>query len=219
MRDLSDVPASRNWFKTVSNLYIIYYIPILIYTKIGIYQILYKISRFKQIIFSKYATNLKTTISQRSLNNLDFFLLLFGFNDLKDLIHKYNTWTRTWPELPPMAVNYCCHVSPSLSHDQYTDLPLVGPKLLRLLWDIVVFRLVAYLLNMICLILQLLYNIWHIPILYKFDTVLYQFLETGTSDRTIVGLDELLWYLGFSLYPLSFFLYSSLIAKMIFSLR
>ena len=27
-----------------------------IYTKIGIYQILYKTSRFKQIIFNKYAT-------------------------------------------------------------------------------------------------------------------------------------------------------------------
>ena len=33
------------------------------------------------------------------------------------------------------------------------------PEILRLLWDIVVFRLVAYLLNMICLILQLLYKI------------------------------------------------------------
>ena len=28
------------------------------------------------------------------------------------------------------------------------------PEFLRLLWDIVVFRLVAYLLNMICLIIQ-----------------------------------------------------------------
>ena len=34
------------------------------YTKIGIYQILYKDSRVKKIILSKYATNLKTTISQ-----------------------------------------------------------------------------------------------------------------------------------------------------------
>ena len=27
---------------------------------------------------------------------------------------------------------------------------------------------------------------------YKFDTVLHQFLETGTSDRTLMGLDQLL---------------------------
>ena len=40
--------------------------------------------------------------------------------------------------------------------------------------------------------------------MYKFDTVLYQFLETGTSERTLRGLDQLLRY---SLYPLSFFLY------------
>ena len=37
---------------------------------------------------------------------------------------------------------------------------------------------------------------------FKFDTVLYQFLETGTSDRTLMGLDQLLKCLGFSLYPL-----------------
>ena len=39
--------------------------------------------------------------------------------------------------------------------------------------------------------------------LYK-DTVLYQFLETGTSDNTFMGLDQLLKCFGFSLYPLSF---------------
>ena len=60
---------------------------------------------------------------------------------------------------------------------------------------------------------------------YKFDTVLHQFLETETSDRTRMrsrstpemlrfqpippgGLDQLLKCLGFSLYPLLFFLYS-----------
>ena len=44
-----------------------------------IYKILYKNSyRFKQIIFSKYATNLKTTISKRSLSNLGL-LLFFNF--------------------------------------------------------------------------------------------------------------------------------------------
>ena len=47
------------------------------------------------------------------------------------------------------------------------------------------FRFVAYLLNMICLSYQIyIYKFW-----YNFDTVLYQFLETGTSDRTIIGLE------------------------------
>ena len=38
-----------------------------IYTKINIYTILYKSSGFKKIKFRKYATNLKTIISQRKL--------------------------------------------------------------------------------------------------------------------------------------------------------
>ena len=46
-----------------------------IYTKIHIYAILYNGCRFKQIIFSKYETNLKTTITQRSLKNLGLLLL------------------------------------------------------------------------------------------------------------------------------------------------
>ncbi len=33
----------------------------------------------------------------------------------------------------------------------------------------------------------------------------YEFLETGTSDRTLIGLDQLLKCVGFSLYPLSFY--------------
>ena len=36
---------------------------------------------------------------------------------------------------------------------------------------------------------------------YKFHTVLYQFLETGTSDRTLMGLDQLLKCLGFLYSP------------------
>ena len=43
---------------------------------------------------------------------------------------------------------------------------------------------------------------------YKFDIVLYQFLETGTSDITFMGRDQELKWLAFSLYPLSFFLCS-----------
>ena len=44
--------------------------------------------------------------------------------------------------------------------------------------------------------------------LFKYDTVLYKFLKTKTSDRTFMGRDQELKCLGFSLYPLSFFFYS-----------
>ena len=36
---------------------------------------------------------------------------------------------------------------------------------------------------------------------YKFDTVLYQFLEIGTSDRTFMVRDQQLKRLAFSLFP------------------
>ena len=45
------------------------------YTKSYIYQISYKIRIIKQTIFNKYATNLKTTISYRSLRISDLLLL------------------------------------------------------------------------------------------------------------------------------------------------
>ena len=50
---------------------------------------------------------------------------------------------------------------------------------------------------------QSIYTIW-----YNFDTVLYQFLETGTSDRCLICIVQNLRFSGFILYPLSFFLYS-----------
>jgi len=81
-------------------------------------------------------------------------------------------------------------------------------EILRLLWDIVIFRLVSYLLNMICLMLQLLYQIYIYEFSYIFDTVLYQFLETGISDRCLIGIVQLLRFSCFSLYPLLFFLNS-----------
>ena len=48
---------------------------------------LYKNSRFKRNIFSKYTTNLKTTISQRSLRNLGLLLFLFEFNNFSFIKH------------------------------------------------------------------------------------------------------------------------------------
>ena len=46
------------------------------------------------------------------------------------------------------------------------------------------------------------------PFWYNFDTVLCQFLETGTSDKCLIGIVQNLKFSGFILYPLSFFLYS-----------
>ena len=48
-----------------------------------------------------------------------------------------------------------------------------------------------------------MYTFW-----YNFDTVLYKFLETGTSDICLIYIVQLLRFSGFSLYPLSFFLSS-----------
>ena len=40
--------------------------------------------------------------------------------------------------------------------------------------------------------------------MYNFNTVLYQFLETGTSDITFMGRDQELKRLAFSLYRFHF---------------
>ena len=56
------------------------------HTKTYICEIWYRILSFKQKIFSKYATNLKTTISQRSLKNFGLLLLLFEFDNFSILI-------------------------------------------------------------------------------------------------------------------------------------
>ena len=59
--------------------------------------------------------------------------------------------------------------------------------------DTVVFRW-FFLLNMIRLNLPFLYKLLYINniyrFLYKFDTVLNQFLETETSNRTLMGLEK-----------------------------
>ena len=65
------------------------------YTKTYIYKILHKIRSIKQIIFNKYATNLKTTISHRSLRISDLLLLYFlnfYFAFLVDIIDNIITY-------------------------------------------------------------------------------------------------------------------------------
>ena len=75
-----------------------------IYTKIYIYTILYKNSRFKRIIFSKYITNLETTISPRSLRNLGLFLFLFEFNNFSFFLDIIDNCMAPPPSAcPPMG--------------------------------------------------------------------------------------------------------------------
>ena len=66
----------------------------------------------------------------------------------------------TSQELPPMRVQYSGHVIQAETCDHYTVLPLVE-------------------------VLVCIYEF-----LYKFDTDLYKFLETGTSGRTRKGSDQ-----------------------------
>ena len=83
------------------------------------------------------------------------------------------------------------------------------PEILRFLWDIVVFRLVLYICRIWSVLYYNLYTTLHIyESSCKFDTVLYQFLETETSDRCIICIVQRLRFSGFILYSLSFFLYS-----------
>ena len=56
------------------------------YTKTYICKMLYKIRSIKQIIFNKYAINLKMTISQRSLRNSGWLQSWFEFNNFSFLI-------------------------------------------------------------------------------------------------------------------------------------
>ena len=77
-------------------------------------------------------------------------------------------------------------------------------KILRLLWDIVVFRLVAYLLKMIFLMLQLLYKIGYIYI--RFGIILTQFYINFSRQEHQICIVQRLRFSGFILYPLSFFM-------------
>ena len=91
----------------------------------------------KQIIFNNYATNLKTTISH--CHWLKFWWCDAGYTD-------YMKWYYQLYLLKMQNKKYKRN----------------KPDILRLLWNIDVFRLVAYLLNKICLILQILYKIAYI---------------------------------------------------------
>ena len=63
-----------------------------IYTKIHIYAISYKSCNIILIIFSKYATNLKMTISHRSLRISGLLLFFFILIDINDKIITYSPY-------------------------------------------------------------------------------------------------------------------------------
>ena len=134
------------------------------YTKAYIYEILYKIRSIKQTILKKYSTNMKMTISHRILRISDLLLLkffIFYFALYRDIIANiimyslYSPYyvTRTFTNVSAVSLS---RVSVCITWPVYCT--AIG-GILRLLWDIVIFRLVAYLLNMICLILWILYKI------------------------------------------------------------
>jgi len=172
MRVLSDVPVSRNWYKAVlkldQNLYIC--------------KILYKIYSIKQIIFNKYATNLKTTISQRSLRNsrslLFFNLIIFYFQDIIDnIIYASRTCHRNSNQWLCNIIVTCLRLYhfTSILHCHWWEFWSRDTE--------------------VCLT----YKFW-----YDFDTVLCQFFETGTSHRCLTGIVQLLRFSVFSLYPFYF---------------
>ena len=90
------------------------------YTKTYICKMLYKIRSIKQIIFNKYAINLKMTTSQRSLRNSGLLQSWFEFNNFSFLIEIIDNIIYTsgschqnsnhWPLLS--RVSFCilhCH--------------------------------------------------------------------------------------------------------------
>ena len=149
-------------------------------TETYVCKILYKIRNIEQIIFNKYTTNLKTSISQRSLRNSSLLLLLFEFDNfsfLIDIIDNIIYASETWLQ---NSNQWQCSIIVTWLRLYYVT------SILHCHWR----------------------EFWTY-ILHVYGLVnLCQFLETGTSDRCLLGIVQLLRFSGFTLYSLSFFLYS-----------
>ena len=131
------------------------------YTKTNICKIFYTICSIKQIIFNKYAPNLKTSISQRSLSrlrNLSLFLLLFDFNNFSFLIDKID------------IIIYASDVTRTSINGSAILLSCVS---VCITWPVTLEGVLVTWYGRSTYI----YTFW-----YNFDTVWCQFLETGTSD-------------------------------------
>ena len=120
-RHLYDVRVSRNRYKskTVSKLY----------QNVYISDFVYELYSIKQTIFNNYATNLKTTISHRSLRISDLLQLLFFnfyFAFLIGTIDDIITYSLYIPYYVTRTSANSSLVSLwHVSHDQYTALLLV----------------------------------------------------------------------------------------------
>ena len=144
---------------------------------------MYRSSRFKKIKFSKYATNPKTMISQRKLI-IPILILYLSFLFFIDLIHN---------------IIYTSVLLDQKFHHQWQCSKVVTWYRRRHVTNKLLWSHDSSLRFSKFYIYELSYN---------FNTFLYQFLETGTSDKTFMGRDQELKWLAFSLYSLSFFLYS-----------
>ena len=112
------------------------------------------------------------------------------------LLHIVSIVRITSPKLQPMAVQYHCHVIKKeiiLKFSGSCGISL-SSDWLRICW---IWSVKYY----IC------YTKLHIyEFLYKFDTVLYQFLETGTSDRSLICIVQRLRFHEVSFYnPFNFY--------------
>ena len=110
------------------------------------------------------------------------------------------------PEFQLIAVQYYCHVSPSVSLTSIRlSLEAVWVTWYGRISNIYIYTFwynfdrVTWWYGRISNI----YTFW-----YNFDTVLCQFFDTGTLDRCLKGIVQRLRLSGFILYPLSFFLYN-----------
>ena len=105
----------------------------------------------------------------------------------------------TWYGLIDYIINYIYKNKKLLNSINYMG----KPKFFRLLWDIIVFRLLAYLLNFIWLIVRFLYK-FYININFRMNLTQF-YINLLRHERTLMGL---LKCLGFSLYPFIFSLQS-----------
>ena len=129
---------------------------------------IFKICRIKQIIFNKYATNLKPTISQRvwetqicSYYNLNLIIINFSFliDIFDNTIYASGTCHQNSNQLQCSIIDMRLHLY-HMTTDQYTALLLEGVLVTS-------YGRISY-----------IYTFW-----YNFDTVLCSFLETWISDR------------------------------------
>ena len=106
-------------------------------------------------------TSLKTTISQRNLSNLGLLLLLLEFNNFLFLIDIIDNIIIT-----------------SVSRDQNSHQWQFSLVVTCLFWDIVVLRLVAYLLNIIYLNLIFLFKMLY---MYIFVYIWHSFISISQN--------------------------------------